>query len=717
MSEASPGPDVLKEAQLFLNTHGLAIKEHPFQVYGVCLAREPPESEIKRLFAKSQTNRLASIESVRGGASLLPPGSREIELYTGHSLAISPDGQKMAACNAANIRIADTQTGLVLSTISLGTLWTPWGYRKAFKSPILAISFSNDQVQILGLTSDSEVFVWDTQHNEDPVCRGSLKSVSTPFERGDINEQFSIAVATRGTMVYVWNFQDSGHFGLCEIENGSSIGDSEVVDGQVKNGIADVSLSAKDSTDWTIALINRYGDVFVWSAFQKASERMPRIGRHSSGWHSHYVAISPCGSLIASSNSAGVILWRWADEKGSRIQSIKWPGDMSARSIKLFPNLKAFGVLGASTFVMPIPEKSTKGHAVWTSTTEKRRRNHQIVSETLFHNIALLRPPRTMRRLFQFFPPFRFDSQFVKISRPNTVESMHLASNKTTLVTESESHAVLVWDIETGYLQHEIPGGERNRAISCEGSILAVGTPEGRVKLWNLQTTPATLNDFSLGPFNYAGCMEFTSNSQALAVGDHGSLSLWNVVTGERQWIYMDDSISHVSLKISPDGLTIVAFSTSEAYLVDAIIGYCQTKVNLISSCPQLPLSLGVLVSFEEEILQKTGHIVGDVSFSDNSGFALLYPSRVYRRKHVLAWNLESYNISIADQVIRHKSDYIACFPMVHSSYKEINYRGYSVFPIRPQEGYVAAGNRMVLAQDDGQFTVIDLNDDSRGEI
>lgn len=266
-----------------------------------------------------------------------------------------------------------------------------------------------------------------------------------------------------------------------------------------------------------------------------------------------------------------------------------------------------------------------------------------------------------------------------------------------------------------------------------------MGTLEGRVKLWNLQTTPATLNDLSLGPFNYANCIEFTSNSQTLAIGDRGSLSLWNVITAQRQWIYMDDSLRGTSLKFSPNELTIVAFSTSEANLVDAITGHCRMKVNLISSCPQaLPYLdsvtenrlrqetghvvgdfpiLEVWDPFEDKICQKAGYIVGDISFSDNGRVALLYLSRAYRRKEVLAWNLDSHNISIADPAIRHESSYIACLPMVHSSYQEIDYRGYSVFPIRPSEGYVAAGNRMVLAQEDGQFTVIDFKDRSTGEI
>jgi len=116
------------------------------------------------------------------------------------------------------------------------------------------------------------------------------------------------------------------------------------------------------------------------------------------------------------------------------------------------------------------------------------------------------------------------------------------------------------------------------------------------------------------------------------------------------------------------------------------------------------------------QIKQHTWPSVGEISFSDSGRCALLYFSRQHEVEEVLAWDLDSYNICIADSAILKQSTYISCFLGPNGTHKRINYKGYDVFPIRSDDMYAASGNHLVLAKDDRQFTVINFNSDRIGE-
>lgn len=233
--------------------------------------------------------------------------------------------------------------------------------------------------------------------------------------------------------------------------------------------------------------------------------------------------------------------------------------------------------------------------------------------------------------------------------------------------------------------------------------MIAIAESMARVEIWDLRTTPAPLSDFKLGPFSSAKCMEFTRDSGSLLVCDLGSLSRWNVTTSERQWIYEDPSFCGTNLKLSPDQLTIVAFSNTRAYLIDTMTGCCRMNVGW-PSCPPIDISPSEVFS------------IGHISFSDDVKIVLLYFNGIYQTDAVLAWDLTSSNIKLADSAILSNTSYIACFNMQLPG-QRINYRGHDVFPISSREIFAAASNRIVLVQDDGQFTVIDFDDDKIGEI
>ncbi|RFN46378.1 vegetative incompatibility protein het-e-1 [Fusarium flagelliforme] len=609
------GSDIIKEAQLFLESNSRMMKEHPLQVYGGCLVREAPNSKVRQLFAESPATRLASIGRIRGGRSLSTSFVNSINVPTKHCVAISSDGRKVAGCGEGCIEIADSQTGLSLDTLpggaALGRELVPW---ERYRPTILAICFSYDQLNIVGLTPDAKVFEWDTRlKSEGPLCRGSFKAVSEPFESGEINDMFSMAVATRGTMVYAWNFQHG--FGS-STESSALVEEAQVVDGKVNNRMFDVSLSVQGSRDWTIAMINIRGNVFVWSGSAEANGENSALG-----------------------NKRG-----------------------------------------------------------------RPSRNDPIASQTLIDANSISQPRSDVSRLSQPSSTSYQYPRYSEIPNPSKVISMLLSSNKRTLVTKSATHTVLIWDVETGLLKHKIHGGGDTRAISSDGSMLAIETPHGCVDLWNLETSPAARNQLSTGPYDLE-CIEFISDSKSLAIADFLSLSRWNVETAGRQWIYKDDTLFGTVLKLTPDESTIIVTSASKAYLIDAMTGSCQIKLDLRTSCPQ-----------EVAFMNPSGPAILDISFSYTGRIALFHFDRRWSKKHVLVWDLDSPKTIAEDQAVRYESSYIGC--ITKSGPKEIiTYKGYDTIRIRLWEVYATAGNRLVLAENDGQFTVVEFDDDRISEI
>lgn len=150
------------------------------------------------------------------------------------------------------------------------------------------------------------------------------------------------------------------------------------------------------------------------------------------------------------------------------------------------------------------------------------------------------------------------------------VLSVAFSPDGKTILSGSQDGTVKVWDIATGDLKRSIPlwndfsyevgNAPRekevwNIAFNSDGTLLASGTLDGTLQLWDLITgrERATLNGHSRQINN----LSFSPDGSLLASsGVDGSLFVWDVTTGNQQADLSGDAQVQ-DLVFSPDGTTL----------------------------------------------------------------------------------------------------------------------------------------------------------------
>ncbi|KAH7259453.1 uncharacterized protein BKA55DRAFT_537150 [Fusarium redolens] len=188
--------------------------------------------------------------------------------------------------------------------------------------------------------------------------------------------------------------------------------------------------------------------------------------------------------------------------------------------------------------------------------------------------------------------------------------------------------------------------------------------------------------------------MEFTTDSKSLAISDRRSISLWNVVTGERQWFHEDSSLYATKLKLFPNGKVLVALSHKGAFLVDTSTGDSRTRVDWWS--------------YVLETLDRWSAEIVHISFSETGRSVLFSVSDTNGGVEVLTWDLASRNIDLLNSANQNISGSVY-FGWTPDGADTINWRGQAICIMSDirrydEEKRTAVGNRVVIAQDDGQL-------------
>ncbi|WP_348228836.1 protein kinase domain-containing protein [Trichocoleus desertorum] len=141
------------------------------------------------------------------------------------------------------------------------------------------------------------------------------------------------------------------------------------------------------------------------------------------------------------------------------------------------------------------------------------------------------------------------------------VMSLAMSSRKQILASGSLDDTIKVWNLQTGSLIRTLPGhlkAVNSVAISPDGQLLVSGSDDTTVKIWNLQTGDL-LNNL-VGHSRDVNSVMITPNGLLLASGSEDrTVRLWKVRTGELLRTLSGTAGMVKSVAISPNSLLLAS--------------------------------------------------------------------------------------------------------------------------------------------------------------
>ncbi|MEQ8535976.1 MAG: hypothetical protein RIB93_00700 [Coleofasciculus sp. D1-CHI-01] len=142
------------------------------------------------------------------------------------------------------------------------------------------------------------------------------------------------------------------------------------------------------------------------------------------------------------------------------------------------------------------------------------------------------------------------------------VNSVSFSPDGKILASGSDNKTIKLWDLETGNVTtingHNL--SVNSVSFSPDGKILASGSDDKTIKLWNLETGEviSTLNGHTSAVFS----VSFSPDGKILASGsDDKTIKLWNLETGEAISTLNGHTSAVFSVDFNPDSKTLISGS------------------------------------------------------------------------------------------------------------------------------------------------------------
>jgi WD40 repeat protein len=464
-----------------------------------------------------------------------------------HAIAFSPDGKTLASCGDDQVRLHDPATGKPKTMIG-----PPRGGYEA-------IAFSADS-RFLALTRDRKPLdLWEI------ATRRRVRTF-----KGHTGALQSLAISPNGKLIA----GGDGHaIHLWDLANGKLL---RSLPGRWQYGGDDLAFSA----DSKLLAVVADNVLRLWDA-TTGEVRHPRVVENGPV---RVVQFSANGRTLATSGGRTVCLWDATS--GKRLH--RFP-DLPSEKLALgFGQTdKVLNVWEPSIGVRRIDGRTGKVRELWPA--DEKQKNAAGVSLTPDGRTLLAwSEGRTDQGLRGWvvrgdIPTRKWGDMTNLEEWAGTLatfdrQAPHAVafSSDGRLLAEAGGLAerfIRCWDTRTGKARVRIevlgsdrPGPIRTLAFSADGRILAAGTEEGTISVW--ETGKGRLIARMIGHTGKVRALAFAPDGRMVAGGDHRSIRLWEVATGRERCLFRPDNGAVSSLCFGSRGAILASGSEDTTVLL-----------------------------------------------------------------------------------------------------------------------------------------------------